>query len=38
MMITDVYHNAAMRILDGDGVKLRSGAQVASRDIVQFVP
>ena len=28
----------AMNVLDGDGVKLRSGARIADRDIVQFVP
>jgi hypothetical protein len=27
-----------MRVLDGDGQKLKSGGQVAARDIVQFVP
>jgi len=29
---------SGMKVLDGDGVRLRSGATVAARDIVQFVP
>lgn len=29
---------SGMKVLDGDGARLRSGANVATRDIVQFVP
>lgn len=38
LIVVLVMISEGMRVLDGDGARLRSGSQIAARDIVQFVP